>query len=177
MNATKSILLIEDDQVFSQLLSRALIRFGFSVEVANNSQVALELCSQFKPDYVVLDLKLGEESGLRLIRPLLDINNPRILVLTGYASIATAVEATRLGAHNYLQKPTDAQSIVDALTQDPAYDDLEIAATPLSVERMEWEHIQKVLAEHQGNISATARALGMHRRTLQRKLAKKPVKR
>ncbi len=100
----------------------------------------------------------------------------RILMLTGYASIQTAVEAIKLGATNYLPKPAGVAEILSALQSDQPNTELEIAEQPLSVDRLEWEHIQRVLAEHDGNISATARALNMHRRTLQRKLAKKPVK-
>jgi two-component system response regulator RegA len=100
----------------------------------------------------------------------------RILMLTGYASIQTAVEATKLGATQYLPKPASVDEILAALANETANPDIPVAAQPLSVERLEWEHIQRVLAEHDGNISATARALNMHRRTLQRKLAKKPVR-
>jgi len=101
----------------------------------------------------------------------------KILMLTGYASIATAVEAIKLGATQYLPKPADAEQILTALNKVEADTEVEVTEQPMSVNRLEWEHIQKVLKEHEGNISATARALGMHRRTLQRKLLKRPVKR
>ena len=97
-------------------------------------------------------------------------------MLTGYASIATAIEAIKLGATHYLAKPVDADEVVAALNKVEGDASLNISDSPLSVDRLEWEHIQRVLAEHEGNISATARALKMHRRTLQRKLGKKPVK-
>jgi two-component system response regulator RegA len=128
-------------------------------------------------EYGVVDLRLGEESGLYAIKLLLEKNpNIKIVMLTAYASIATTVEAMKLGAINYLTKPASVQEIIDKLLQSPD-DNALIEETPLSVKRLEWEHLQKVLLEHDGNISAAARALNMHRRTLQRKLQKRPVKR
>ncbi len=121
---------------------------------------------------------MAQESSLPLI-PLLLQANPamQILILTGYASIQTAVQAVKLGAVNYLCKPADTDSILHALLHPSANEETPLAENPLSVDRLEWEHIQRVLAEHDQNVSATARALGMHRRTLQRKLAKRPVSR
>jgi two-component system response regulator RegA len=131
----------------------------------------------------VLDLKLGEENGLRLIPELRElVPDLRILLLTGYASIATAVEAIKRGAHDYLAKPVDADAVVRALLEGsdtaPQGEDEVIDApeAPLALRRLEWEHIQRVLTECDGNISETARRLGMHRRTLQRKLSKHPVR-
>jgi two-component system response regulator RegA len=127
---------------------------------------------------VVLDLNLGGSSGLALVEPLLRLNpDCRIVVLTGYASIATAVDAIKLGAIQYLSKPVAVETILGAFDSDdqPNVEDSPVAE-PLSVDRLEWEHIQRVLRENDGNISATARALRMHRRTLQRKLAKRPVR-
>jgi two-component system response regulator RegA len=129
----------------------------------------------------VLDLKLGDENGLRLI-PELQALVPeiRVLLLTGYASIATAVEAIKRGAHDYLSKPVDADAVVRALLDGDtnAGDDelIDAPEAPLALRRLEWEHIQRVLTECDGNISETARRLGMHRRTLQRKLSKHPVR-
>jgi two-component system response regulator RegA len=115
------------------------------------------------------------DSGLTLVRRLSAIEpTTRIVVLTGYASISTAVEAIKLGATHYLVKPVDADEVVAAFHKAEGDDSVSVAASPLSVDRLEWEHIQRVLAEHDGNISATARALNMHRRTLQRKLFKNP---
>jgi len=127
---------------------------------------------------VVLDLSLGGTSGLALIEPLLDINpDCRIVVLTGYASIATAVDAIKLGAVQYLAKPVEVDAIVAAFDAAERPETAELPEIePLSVDRLEWEHIQRILREHEGNISATARALKMHRRTLQRKLSKRPAK-
>jgi two-component system response regulator RegA len=129
--------------------------------------------------YAILDLNLGSQTSLSLI-PLLKKSNSeiQILILTGYASIATAVEAIKLGADNYLSKPADIDEILAALLLGESADYTPIAFTePMSVRRLEWEHIQKVLQENEGNISATARQLKMHRRTLQRKLQKRPVAR
>ena len=174
-----SILLVDDDEVFLSVLSRAMERRGFSVRCASSVAAAIELASLDPPQYAVLDLKMPGESGLVLIEKLLDLDKEtRIVVLTGYASIATAVEAIKLGAVHYLAKPARAEEIVAALQRDAEGDvSAEVSEEPMSVDRLEWEHIQSVLAEHGGNISATARSLNMHRRTLQRKLAKKPVRR
>jgi two-component system response regulator RegA len=173
----KSLLLVDDDQVFNRVLSRALSQRGFNVVTAHDIDEAQQRLSATTPDYAVLDLNLGGASGLKLIGVLRSINPEcRILVLTGYASIATAVDAIKLGATQYLAKPVDVDAIVSALDADAGPDAEAAPDEPLSVSRLEWEHIQRVLAEHEGNISATARALKMHRRTLQRKLAKRPAK-
>lgn len=172
----KRLLLVDDDDVFTRTAARVLERRGFAVSVAHDVATALHSANAMLP-FAVVDLMLGAESGLDLV-PRLRALNPamRILVLTGYASIATAVKAMKLGADNYLAKPADAAAILAALKGEAADAD-ETMETPLSVDRLEWEHIQRVLAEHAGNISATARALNMHRRTLQRKLMKRPVPR
>jgi two-component system response regulator RegA len=125
--------------------------------------------------YAVVDLKMPGPSGLVLVKRLKELDAAtRIVMLTGYASIATAVEAVKLGATHYLAKPADADEIVAAFHKSEGDEAAPLSSTPLSVERLEWEHIQRVMAEYEGNISATARALNMHRRTLQRKLAKYP---
>ena len=172
------ILLVEDDEVFASVLSRSLARRGHVVVWARDSAEALMQAVAQPFSHAILDLKLAQESSLPLIPPLLERQpSLRILMLTGYASIQTAVEAVKLGAINYLCKPADTDSILHALQHGEADDQVPVADNPLSVDRLEWEHIQRVLAEHEQNISATARALGMHRRTLQRKLAKRPVSR
>ncbi len=172
------ILVIDDDPAFNRVLTRALAQRGFKVFGAQEPETALDLARAHEPEYVVLDLNIAGSSGLRLIEPLLAVNpDCRILVLTGYASIATTVDAIKLGATQYLAKPADVDAILKALhATDVIIADEEMASGPMSVDRLEWEHIQRVLAENDGNISATARALKMHRRTLQRKLAKRPVK-
>jgi two-component system, response regulator RegA len=172
------VLLIDDDEVFVRVLARALGARGFAVGTAGTRAHALAAAREQRPDYAVLDLKLGEESGLALIPELLDLHPElRILLLTGYASIATAVEAIKRGAWDYLAKPVDADQVVQALRGGGQVGDdstAGFAAPPLK--RLEWEHIQRVLAECEGNISETARRLGLHRRTLQRKLSKRPVR-
>lgn len=171
-----SILIIDDDVHFSAVLKRSLERLQHKVESALNSEQALALCDKFQPAWIILDLRLENESGLNLIKALIAKNSAtKIVMLTGYASIPTAVEAVKLGAHNYLHKPTTLQELIaafdDGVESEKANGVIEIDEV-MSVEQVEWEHIQRVLNEHQGNISATARALNMHRRTLQRKLQK-----
>ncbi len=176
MNGTT--LVIDDDPSFNSILVRTLERRGYPARGALDAESALLAARESGARRVVLDLNLNGSSGLALIPDLLD-NNPdcRIVVLTGYASIATAVDAVKLGAVQYLAKPVEIEAILNAFedTSGPDFD-LPVSEELLSVDRLEWEHIQRVLHEHDGNISATARALKMHRRTLQRKLAKRPVK-
>jgi two-component system, response regulator RegA len=173
-----TLLLVDDDEAFTRTATRVMERRGFDVLAANDIAGALQIANKSLGTlaYAVIDLMIGNESGLTLV-PRLRALNPamRILVLTGYASIATAVEAIKLGADNYLAKPADAAAIIAALNSR-APTGISANETPLSIDRLEWEHIQRVLNENAGNISATARALNMHRRTLQRKLAKRPVK-
>jgi two-component system response regulator RegA len=177
-NQGSRLLLVDDDPAFLDILGRALARRGFEVSKATNITTAEQLAQAQLPDYAVVDLRLGQESGLVLVQRLRAIDeHTRILVLTGYASIATAVEAIKLGATHYLTKPVDAAEIVHALQRHEGDAEVAPAEHPLSPRRLEWEYLQKVLIEHQGNISATARALGMHRRTLQRKLNKYPSRR
>lgn len=170
-----TLLVIDDDVVFNRVLVRALDQRGFDAYGATDSVAAIELAQDHQPEFIVLDLNLAGESGLRLIRPLLEASpDARILVLTGYASIATAVDAVKLGATQYLAKPAAVDAIIRALQADAVVIADSAPEAPMSVDQLEWEHIQRVLAEHDGNISATARALQMHRRTLQRKLARPP---
>ncbi|WP_192037093.1 response regulator transcription factor [Halomonas sp. YLGW01] len=172
------LLIIDDDEMFCHVMQRAMTRRGFEVMVAHDADQALSHARQAPPQIATLDLKLEHSSGLKLLPDLLAIAPAcRVVVLTGYSSIATAVEAIKLGAANYLCKPADADEILAALEQQDGNPDTEVADNPPSINRVTWEHIQKVLQEHDGNISATARALGMHRRTLQRKLQKRPVRR
>ncbi|PTR25517.1 two-component system response regulator RegA [Luteibacter sp. OK325] len=178
----RPLLIVDDDPTFARVLGRAMTSRGFEVITADNADDARALTRRHQPRYCVLDLKLGDENGLRLIPELQSlVPDIRVLLLTGYASIATAVEAIKRGAHDYLAKPVDADAVVRALLDgdsgpaDP--DDLVDAPdAPLPLRRLEWEHIQRVLTECEGNISETARRLGMHRRTLQRKLSKHPVR-
>ncbi len=154
-------------------MARALMRRGFAVKPAHDAASALEIATAATPDYAVIDLKMPGDSGLILLKQLKALApSTCIVILTGYASISTAVEAVKLGATHYLAKPVDADEVIAAFNQVQGDAAINIAPTPLSVDQMEWEHIQRVLSAHHGNISATARALNMHRRTLQRKLAK-----
>ena len=173
----ETLLLVDDDLTFCRVLSKALERRGFDVFTATDLAGGMELAADHHPDYAVIDLRIAQESGLELVEKL-HAQQPdlRIVMLTGYASIATAVEAIKLGAIHYLTKPASVDDILSALQREGGDTAVTPAEHPISVKRLEWEHLQKVLMEHDGNISAAARALNMHRRTLQRKLAKKPVK-
>ena len=176
MTESVDFLIVDDDEVFAGILGRALSRKGFTVEIANSAASAIRHCSAGRPVNVVLDMKLGDTSGLQLIPQILShAPDSAIVLLTGYSSIPTTVEAIKLGARNYLCKPVSVEELLDAFALPEANPDVDLPATPPSVDRLQWEHIQKVLADNNGNVSATARALGMHRRTLQRKLQKKPV--
>jgi len=170
-------LIVDDDAVFAETLARSLARRGQTARTANDGPQALALCRQQPPRRIILDLKLEQASGLHLIGDLRQAApDCRIVVLTGYSSIPTTVEAIKLGAVDYLCKPASLDDIISAFERDQGNPAVSLPASPHSVDRLEWEHIQRVLAEHDGNISATARALGMHRRTLQRKLQKRPVR-
>lgn len=172
-----SLLLTDDDETFCSVLAAALEKRGFAVEVAHCVEEATALIGDCAPEFAVVDLNMPGDSGLRLVERLHQLDShTRIVVLTGYASVATAVEAIKLGAVHYLTKPADADDVVAALGRDAGDAAAEVSDQPMSTRRLEWEHIQKVLMECDGNISATARKLGMHRRTLQRKLAKRPAR-
>lgn len=178
MNGRPLLLLVDDDEVHCRVLGRALERRGFSVLAVGSGEAAVEAASRRPPDYAVVDLKLPGMSGLEVVTKLKALRPELpLVVLTGYASIATAVEAVKRGATQYLPKPATANEVLAALGQGATRPEVAVPAEPLSVDRLEWEHIQRVLADHGGNISATARVLKMHRRTLQRKLAKKPAPR
>lgn len=170
-------LIVDDDATLASVLARALARRGFTVNTATNLTQALQLAHEHEFSKAIVDLKLGSDSGLHLIRELKAIQPQlAIVMLTGYSSISTAVEAIKLGATHYLCKPVDTDEILAAFHQTVANEAADVHYTPLSVDRLEWEHIQKVLQDNHGNVSATARSLGMHRRTLQRKLQKRPVR-
>ena len=170
-----SLLLVDDDATFRTVLTRALEKRGFAVTTAGSVEQALPIANSNPPEYAVLDLKMDGASGLVLVRKLHELDPAtRIVMLTGYASIATAVEAIKLGATQYLSKPANADEIVAAFGHN-ASTEAPLELQPATVERLEWEHIQRVLRENGDNISATARILNMHRRTLQRKLSKRPT--
>lgn len=170
-----TLLLVDDDRTLCQVLARALEARGFAVDAVHDGASALQRIARLSPEYAVVDLRLPDMAGLAVVERLKQADeNTRIVVLTGYGSIATAVDAIKLGANYYLTKPTDADRIVAAFQHSEPDDGVAPAERPLSVDRMEWEHIQRVLSSVDGNISAAARALHMHRRTLQRKLNKFP---
>jgi len=174
----KKLLIVEDDVIFANTLKRRLTKHDFDcVHVETNSE-ALLACHRHKPDYILLDMKLAQETTLNIITPIRQLQpKSRIILLTGFASIATAVDAIKLGADDYLTKPIDTQTLLAALNESKACEiptNTELDGETLSAEQVQWQHIQQVLKANDGNISATARQLSMHRRTLQRKLQKRP---
>jgi two-component system, response regulator RegA len=170
-------LLVDDDEVFTSVMARSLSRRGFEAVIASNGAQAITLLQSQPIDIAVVDLRIESENGLMMIPQLKAIKpSLRILMLTGYASIATAVEAVKRGAENYLPKPATADDVLRVLGLSASGEFVpEIENRPLNPDRLKWEHIQRVLSDNDNNISATARVLGMHRRTLQRILAKRPV--
>ncbi len=170
-----TLLIVDDDLTFCEVLSRAMTRRGFDVHCAHTVEQASLLAETYLPEYATIDLRLAGTSGLVLVERLRALDSgTRIVMLTGYASITTAVEAIKLGATHYLAKPVDADEIMSAFERTTGDAEVPISTHPLSVGRLEWEYIQRVLNANQGNISTTARILNMHRRTLQRKLTKIP---
>jgi|SoiMetStandDraft_5_1073268.scaffolds.fasta_scaffold39927_1 two-component system, response regulator RegA len=179
-NGKRGLLLVDDNENHCWALTRAFEKRGYTVKAAHSAPAACRLLEDehWHPDYAVVDLRMPGPTGLTLIPRLkAALPNVRIVVLTGYASIATAVEAIKLGAMQYLVKPADANAVESAFHHEGADSTIPSNDHLLSVERLEWEYIQRVLAEHAGNVSATARALKMHRKTLQRKLGKHPAAR
>ncbi|NVK23507.1 MAG: response regulator [Gammaproteobacteria bacterium] len=179
MTNVQQLLIIEDDVTFAATLTRRLERQGFTVQSAHTTEDGLTAAMEQNPQYVLLDMKIGSDNGIQILPQLrASLPNAKIILLTGYASIATAVDAIKAGADDYLTKPVDSTSLINALIADTAINKQsstqQTIQTRMSPARLEWEHIQQALKANNGNISATARELGMHRRTLQRKLAKKP---
>ncbi|UJR86485.1 response regulator transcription factor [Sandaracinus amylolyticus] len=176
-----SILVVDDDDVLRERLARALAQRGLAVRTARDADEAASLAHAESPELALVDLRMPGPSGLALIRTLLEIDpHTRVVVLTGYGSIATALEAVRLGAVHYLQKPADVDEILAAFHRDelPLSPEIPLPTTSVpSLARAEWEHIQRVLTDCGGNVSQAARLLGLHRRSLQRKLSKYPVSR
>ena len=176
LSSEETYLIVDDDVIFADTLARSLQRRGATYYVANDEVRAVQFCKLYRPTRAIVDLKLVNYSGLHLIEQLKTIDTRiKIVILTGYSSIPTAFEAIKLGASNYLCKPAGLGDILSAFEAKKGNADFPLAEQPPSVNRLEWEHIQRVLQENDGNISATARALGMHRRTLQRKLQKRPM--
>jgi two-component system response regulator RegA len=172
------LLIVEDDRTLRERLARAFEERGFAVARAAKGEEAIELARADPPEYAVVDLRLEQGSGLDVVRELKSIEpSTNVVVLTGYGSIATAIESLRLGASHYLTKPADADDILRAFEGAPR-DPAALRGAPRqvpSLSRVEWEHIQRVLTDCGGNVSQAARLLGIHRRSLQRKLAKYPA--
>jgi len=173
------LLLVDDDEVFRTRLARAFTRRGYDVRAAADADEALALARAESPELAVVDLRMPGRSGLELLRDLRALDpTTRVVVLTGYGSIATAVEAMRLGATHYVPKPADVDEILLAFARaeaPPLSPDAETVGFPApSLARAEWEHINRVLSDCGGNISEAARRLGIHRRSLQRKLQRYP---
>jgi len=175
-----SILIVDDDEVYRNRLARAFVDRGYDVRVAQDYDTAVAAAQSESPELAVVDLKMPGKSGLELVKALAEIDPAtKTVVLTGYGSIATAIDAVRLGATYYLSKPADADDIIGAFARgeapplDPPPPDSGEYKAP-SLARAEWEHINRVLSDAGGNISEAARRLGIHRRSLQRKLQKYP---
>jgi len=168
-----TLLIVEDDRPFASRLSRAMEARGFTVEVAETAAEGLSRIRSTPPQYAVVDMRLEDGNGLDVIARLKDVNaSARAIILTGYGNLATAVTAVKLGAVDYLSKPADADDVYAALTANPGQK-AEPPRNPMSADRVRWEHIQRVYEGCDRNVSETARRLSMHRRTLQRILAKR----
>lgn len=168
-----TLLVVDDDAAFLRRLARAMETRGFQVETAGSVMEGIAKSKVNPPKYAVVDLRLGDGSGLQVIESIRERrDDTRIVVLTGYGNIATAVTAVKLGALDYLAKPADADEIFNALTQRPG-EMADVPENPMSADRVRWEHIQRVYEMCERNVSETARRLNMHRRTLQRILAKR----
>ena len=179
-----SILLVDDDERFRSRMARAFSDRGYETQEADGYDSALAIASTESTEYAVVDLRMPGKSGLEVVRELHGIDaSTKIVVLTGYGSIATALEAVRLGATHYLTKPADVDEVIasfdrEAVSPNPGAASPPEEPTPTpSLARVEWEHIQRVLTDCGGNITKAAERLGIHRRSLQRKLAKFPTQR
>lgn len=174
--SAESLLVVDDDDAFRDRLVRAFRDRGYEAQGVPTAAEALRIAETDAPELAVVDLRIGADSGLHVVRALAQADlATRIVVLTGYGSIATAVEAMRLGATSYLTKPADADAILAALGSPTG--EAAIAEKTPSLARAEWEHINRVLVDSGGNVSEAARRLGIHRRSLQRKLYKYPPSR
>ncbi|MFM7818263.1 MAG: response regulator transcription factor [Verrucomicrobiota bacterium] len=172
-----TLLLVEDDPIFLDRLGRALASRDWEIHKARSASTALAMARKQKPAEAVVDLRLPDSDGLDLVRDLLRLcPGLPLVVLTGFGSIATAMDAVRLGARDYLTKPADPEQILAALRGDRILmgNPKEVPTAVPSLDRVEWEHIQRTLADTGGNISQAARLLRIDRRTLQRKLGKHP---
>ncbi|OEC96531.1 MULTISPECIES: ActR/PrrA/RegA family redox response regulator transcription factor [unclassified Rhizobium] len=176
IGADATLLIVDDDGPFLRRLARAMEARGFAVETAESVAEGVAKSKATPPKYAVVDLRLGDGNGLDVIEAIRQRrDDTHIVVLTGYGNIATAVTAVKLGALDYLAKPADADDVYAALTQRPG-EKAEVPENPMSADRVRWEHIQRVYEMCERNVSETARRLNMHRRTLQRILAKRAPK-
>jgi two-component system response regulator RegA len=172
-----ALVIVEDDAAFAATLERSFLKRGYDVRLCNSLETLKEVLTDFAPSYAVVDLKVIGGSGLECVRELHARDEEmRIVVLTGFASIATAVEAIKLGACHYLAKPSNTDDIEAAFSRAGGDASVPVAARPTSIKNLEWERIHETLVETEFNISETARRLGMHRRTLARKLEKRQLK-
>lgn len=172
------MLVVDDDHVFRGRLERALTDRGLEVRGAGGFVHALEVATSWGPELALLDLRLPGGTGIELLESLQSaLPDLQVVMLTGYGSIANALEAVRRGALDYLTKPADADQILAAFAREGGEHDVEPPAEAPSLDRVEWEHIQRVLSDCDGNITRAAKVLGVHRRTLQRKLARHPPSR
>lgn len=170
-----SMLIVDDDRIFRERLAKAFAVRGYEVSQVSNHAQAIAVAKVESPEFAVVDLRMPGPSGLEVVRDLKTIDpTTRVVVLTGYGSIANAVDAMKLGATNYLTKPADADDILAAFSRGdtPPLEPTPKSYTPPSLARAEWEHIHRVLTDCGGNISQAAKRLGIHRRSLQRKLRK-----
>lgn len=173
----RDLVIVEDDEAFARTLKRSFERRGYQVEVAHSPDELADVLKRFQPQYAVVDLKLGGASGLGCVQTLREADEEmRIVVLTGFASIATAVEAIKLGASHYLAKPSNTDDIEAAFDRTEGNPDAPLDGRQSSIKTLEWEHIHQTLVEVDFNISEAARRLGMHRRTLARKLEKRQIR-
>jgi two-component system response regulator RegA len=177
MTEQRKLLIVEDDEAFARTLKRSFERRGYDVRVAHSPEEMDAHLQAFRPGYAVVDLKLGSASGLACVQMLRAADaGMRIVVLTGFASIATAVEAIKLGASYYLAKPSNTDDIEAAFDRTDGNAETPLGDRQSSIKTVEWEHIHQTLVETDFNISETARRLGMHRRTLARKLEKRQIR-
>jgi two-component system, response regulator RegA len=173
--STKNLLLVDDDDAFRTRLGKALRRFGFSVCECGDAREAIGLARGFDPGYAVVDLRMPHLDGLQILTDLMAWNQQlRVVLLTGYGNIATAMEAVRKGAFDFLIKPCECETLVRSLHGERPFA-AQASERPATLERLEWEHIHRVLTDQGNNVSQTARILGIDRRSLQRKLAKRPM--
>jgi two-component system response regulator RegA len=172
----KSLLIVDDDNPFRERLARAMEKKGFEVSQAESVKKGIETVKTKKPTFAVVDLRLNDGNGLEIVKVIQNSNpNSRIIMLTGYGNISTAVAAIKQGAIDYLAKPADADDVEKALLADPNKK-AEPPENPMSADRVKWEHIHRVFELCNRNVSETARRLKMHRRTLQRILSKRSPK-